>query len=395
MAAIPFFSAPHRMMFAGGVVQALAAMALWTWELLGRLPTPLQAPAWPWPPAWIHGGLMVFSIFPWFVFGFLMTALPKWMAARPLPQRRFVPPFTLMAAGWVLFYLGLLWPLLAPIGLAVAVAGWVGGGLALWRAVVGSLNDRRHADAVLVTLALGAAGLAVYAVALAQADAFLFRLAIETGLWGCLAPTFFTVLHRMLPFFTGAMVRGYRDYQPGWALWTVLAAFFGHGLCAILGVTAWRWLPDLVATAVVLHLSSRWGLRASFPFPMLATLHLGLLWLVVALVLYSVQALAVLSGDSWGGLLPLHALGAGFFASILIGMATRVTLGHSGRPIAGDRWGWRLFLVLQGVVVLRLAGEFASLFNLAAAFGWLVVFGGWAAVHLPMYLKARPDGQPG
>lgn len=47
MAAIPFFSAPHRMMFAGGVVQALAAMALWTWELLGRLPTPLQAPAWP------------------------------------------------------------------------------------------------------------------------------------------------------------------------------------------------------------------------------------------------------------------------------------------------------------------------------------------------------------
>jgi uncharacterized protein involved in response to NO len=93
--------------------------------------------------------------------------------------------------------------------------------------------------------------------------------------------------------------------------------------------------------------------------------------------------------------MPLHALGIGFFASIVIGMATRVALGHSGRPIGEDRWAWPLFLALQGVIVLRLAAEFVGELSVAAALGWLIVFGLWARVHFPMYFQPRPDGQPG
>ena len=128
---------------------------------------------------------------------------------------------------------------------------------------------------------------------------------------------------------------------------------------------------------------------------MLAMLHLGALWLAVGMSLFAVQAALGAAGIAWGGLLPLHAVGAGFFASVLIGMATRVTLGHSGRPIGDDRWAWPLFWIFQGVVALRLAGEFFPAASIAAAMGWLAVFGLWSVKHLPMYFRPRPDGQPG
>ncbi len=390
-----FFSAPHRLMFAGGAVQAVLAMVLWAWELQARHFSLLPVPTWPWPPAWVHGGLMVFGIFPWFIFGFLMTALPRWMAAAPLQPRHFRPAFFLMAGGWLLFLPGLALPSPALAGLALVGAGWLWGIAALAGVVRGSLNERGHAVAVLAALGLGVAGLAAYGAAVARVDAVWFRIAVETGLWGCLAPVFVIVLHRMLPFFTSAVVRDYESYQPMGALWLILAALLAHGILAAAELPAWRWLPDGVAAGVMAHLSSRWGLRAALGFPMLAMLHLGALWLTVGLGLYAVQGGLALAGVSWGGLVPLHAIGAGFFASILLGMATRVTLGHSGRPIAGDRWAWRLFLLHQGVVVLRLAGEFISPLSLVAALGWLAVFGGWAAVHLPMVVKPRPDGQRG
>lgn len=389
-----FFAAPHRLMFAGGVVQALAAMLFWALELGGRY-FGLPVPTWPWPPIWLHAGLMLFGIFPWFIFGFLMTALPKWMGAGPLQARQYIPPFLLLAAGWSLFYGGLALPPLALAGLLLVAAGWFRAAFSLWQAMRGSSNDRRHAFAVLAALCAGAIGVIVYAWTLARTDAGWYRLAVELGLWGGLAPVFFTVLHRMLPFFTSAVVRPYQSYQPMWALWLMLAALGGHGLLVAVGLNGLRWLPDALATGIAWHLSARWGLKASLKVPMVAMLHLGVLWLGAAMALYAVQGLLLAFGIAWGGLMPLHALGIGFFASILIGMATRVTLGHSGRPIGEDRWAWRLFLALQAVVALRLAGEFVGQLSVIAALGWLLVFGLWTRVHFPMYFQARPDGQPG
>lgn len=382
-------------MFAAGSVQLLVAMAVWLLELQGSYLGLLPVPTWFWPPAWVHGGIMLYGIFGFFIFGFLMTALPKWMAAAPLAPGEYLPTFGLMALGWLLFYGGLALPLLAAPGLALAVVGWLRGAWVLGRVIRTSMNPRGHAGAAVAALVAGALGTGAYAWALLAIDATGFRLAVELGFWGFLAPVFFIVLHRMLPFFTGAVVRGYREYQPAWALWAMLAGLVGHGCLDGFELTAWRWLADLPTALLAAHLSWRWGLRSALATPMVAMLHLGALWLAAGLGLFALQSLLALGGVSWGGLLPLHAVGAGFFGSILIGMSTRVTLGHSGRPIAGDRWAWPLFLVFQGVVGLRLAGEFAGLANVAAAAGWLAVFGAWGAVHLPMYLWPRPDGRPG
>src|SRR6185312_9049005 len=67
---------------------------------------------------------------------------------------------------------------------------------------------------------------------------------------------------------------------------------------------------------------------------LLGVLHIAFTWLPVAFVLFCVQDLALaIRGEQVLGPAPLHALAIGFFGSMLVAMVTRVTHGHSGRPL--------------------------------------------------------------
>jgi uncharacterized protein involved in response to NO len=74
--------------------------------------------------------------------------------------------------------------------------------------------------------------------------------------------------------------------------------------------------------------------------------HFAFAWLAVALALAALADVAAAARRTPGliGRAPLHALGLGFFGGMLMAMVTRVTLGHSGRPLVLDALTWRLFL---------------------------------------------------
>lgn len=397
----PFFSAPHRVMFFAGALQSLLGMAFWASDLGARYAGLYAAPPWPAPASWLHAALMLYGLFSFFIFGFLMTALPKWVAQGPLEQRHYVPAFALLVAGWLLFYAGLFAAALLPLGMTVAAAGWGIGWWALLASVRASISAHKtHAWVVLAALACGCSGLLLFAAGIAGSDPLLVGAAIEIGLWLFLVPVFFTVTYRMLPFFSGSVIRGYDEYRGRLPYWIVLGACVLHATLAIAELRQWLWLPDACGGAAALWLSWRWQLRKSFVSHLLAMHHLASVWLGLALLLFAAQSLAAFAGLGWGGRAPLHALTVGYFASILVGMATRVTLGHSGRLISSDVWAWRLFWLFQGVVLLRLLGEWfdaIASFNLIwlSALGWLGVFGMWNRVHLLMFLKPRPDGRAG
>ncbi len=397
-----FQSAPHRMMFFAGALQTLLGIAWWVVDLGARyagLYAPLSLPL---PAVWVHATLMIFGVFSFFIFGFLMTALPKWVAMRALKPSDYVPPYVLLVAGWLAFYAALLWlPSLMPLAMLLVALGWLLGWRPLWQAVHGSMNDnRQHAWAVLVANGFGITGLLTMAAGLALVEARLVGAAIEIGLWGFLAPTFFIVTHRMLPFFSGSVIRGYDEYRAIWPLWAMLGAFALHAVLAILGLRTWSWGVDLPAAGLMFWLAFRWQLWKSLASHLLAMHHLAGLWLATAFALYGVQSLLSMAGVAWGGRMPLHALTIGYFGSLVLGMATRVTLGHSGRLISSDVWSWRLFWLLQPVVLLRLTGEFVELSGPAnliwlSGLGWIAVFGQWSRVHLLMFVRPRPDGRPG
>ena len=53
-------------------------------------------------------------------------------------------------------------------------------------------------------------------------------------------------------------------------------------------------------------------------------------------------------------------LGIGFFTGMVVAMASRVTLGHSGRALEADDLTWYVLLGINIATLLRIVAEFSS-----------------------------------
>ncbi|HJV28710.1 MAG TPA: NnrS family protein [Aromatoleum sp.] len=393
------FAAPHRSMFLTGATMLLTAFTLWTVEIAARAGL-APSVSWTLPPVWMHALLVTCGMFPLFMFGFLLTAMPRWQAFDEIPQARWLGAWRLLAAGWAIAVVGMVVPGLLIAGLMLALAGWIGVLRVLWQVAHHGDLEALHARVICYAMTAGAlAPLAWIAVA-AGAGPVAARVAINAAIWWCLLPVFFSVCHRMIPFFSTGPIPGYQVVRPVWALWLVVGASIVHGGLSMVGASAFSWIVDLPAAFASLWLSRQWRLVPALKVPLLAMLHIGFLWLGIAWALFAVQSAAAMGGINILGLAPLHALGVGFFGSVLMGMVSRVTLGHSGRKLTADRLTWGLFLTLEIVAVTRGLAELVPAgwvpwAMLVSVLGWLGVFGSWAVRYVPIYLRPRSDGRPG
>jgi uncharacterized protein involved in response to NO len=393
-------AAPHRPMFLAGALQGVLVMAWWLADLVGRygagpyLPWTVAAPA-------AHAYLMLYGFFPLFIFGFLFTTYPAWLDAQKLSRQRYTAVFLLMAIGHLMFYMGLATSsALAISGVMLVLVGWGAALTALGKILLQAPHpDKRHAYVTTVALTLGWFGVAAFAGWLLTGEPLLLAFSVTGGLWLFLLPVVFTVSHRMIPFFSDCVLDDYTVVRPfGW-LWLALAAMAMHAVLALLD-SRWLWIPDLLLTLAAFYLAVVWQFWRSLKIRLLAVLHLSFLWLGIGAALYTTQSLAVfLSAVPVLGLAPLHAVAIGYCASMILAMASRVTLGHSGRTLLADRATWLVFLGFQGAAIARIAFEILpgrpvhALF--VAAGIWLASYGAWAFKYAPYYWRPRIDGRDG
>ncbi len=390
--------APHRMFFATGFCWLLAWFLWWAMLLAARAAGfgGLEPGR---PALLMHGAAALFLAYLPFMYGFLLTVYPRWMTA-PQPHRgAMIWAFALANAGQLLIMASLVAPA------AWAAAGWLlaSGALAiiattLFRILLRARQAVPHAVTVLFGLAAGFAGMLLFAMMTMRGDFAAWPLARGLGLWGLLLVVYFSVCHRMIPFFSSRVVAGYVTWRPDWILYLFVALALARALLE--PAPAFAWLATLPMAAIAVACALRWRPRTRSGTRLLDVLHIAFAWLPFGLTLAALADLAAAFGAP--GLLgraPLHALGMGFLGGMLVAMVTRVTLGHSGRPLVLDPLTWRLFLVVQAAAALRVAAEFlppaAAWLNLGAALAWAAALLAWAALTLPAYVRPRADGAPG
>lgn len=394
-------AAPHRLMFLGGAAQTLLAMFFWLAELLRR--TGAWAPPVPVIPGpWAHAYLMLFGLFPFFIFGFLFTVYPRWMGGEAVPHRRYIAVFVLLASGTVLFYAGLyVARLTMMLGLSLYLAGWGTALHALFAVYRRAPRHGTHEALLNLALTAGGVGVLLFLTGVASQNAMLVSFSRELGVWLFLIPVVFLVAHRMIPFFSQSALINYIMVRPTWAPPLMIVCVVGHVLFELAGLSAWRFVADAPMAIAALHHSWVWQFRRSFHARLLAMLHIAFLWLGIGMTLYTAQSLGLLvTGTDYFGRLPLHALGIGFFTGMVVAMVSRVTLGHSGRALTADDLTWRVLFGINVAAVLRLAAEIAPGFaggvlNVLAATAWLLSFLPWTWLYAPMYWRRRVDGKPG
>jgi uncharacterized protein involved in response to NO len=396
-------AAPHRLLFFVGATNVLLAMAWWAWWLvatrwLGGTSTQPSAPA-----GWMHAVIMQYQVLPAFIFGFLLTVFPRWMSLPPLRREHYVPVGIGMFGGQLATLAGVAGigdsGVLLRIGAVLTTAGWFIGTLWLVRLLHQDRGRTWHAVSCAFALGFGLLGLVLYSIYLYQPNARVMFVAIKLGTLAVLLPIYFTVCHRMIPFFASAALRGYEMVRP---LWTLACLWIGSLLHLWLELRhgyAWLWIVDVPLMTMTAWLLWRWWPRGTSMPSLLRVLFLGFAWLPITFALYAAQSVQfAITSEFILGRAPAHALFIGFFGSLLVAMVTRVTQGHSGRPLVLGNVAALAFILLQVVALTRIVAELlpnSLAMQAIAATGWLIAFAPWVVRSSWIYLTPRADGANG
>lgn len=373
---------PYRLFFLGAGAYAALHVGLWTLLLTRGI-----GPAPPNPMFW-HGYEMVFGYAGAVVTGFVLTAAANWT------NRKTVTPgvLALLFTAWCT----------ARIGGFAGVSPWiilVADGIVLWglfaalaRVLIITGNRRNYRFLPIIGLFAAAASLIQLAAAGVIPD---WRMALLHAAVDLLLILMVIMGGRVIPFFTRQRLPLLNVEDPEWL-----------GRCAsglvVLAVIAYWLLPDNVAAAAawfsacfVLARLAHWSPLGTRGEPMLWILHVGYLWLAIALFLRG----GALAWDWMPLPTALHAVMVGALGCLTLGMMSRVALGHGGHPMRAPTWLVPAFVLVGLAALPRLLSAWPALVDGRFAFtlaggAWFIAFALYVAVLAPVLLGPRRRAEP-
>ena len=373
-----------RPFFLLAALAAVLLMLLWVMIWRGRLAPPAYYDAVTW-----HSHEMLFGYTVAVIAGFLLTAVRNWTGIETWTGPRLGG----LALLWLLGRL-LPWvpgvPVWLLIGVDIAFLPMLMISLAgpLWQ-------GQNRVNRVFIPL-LGLMGLAnvlshlqLNGMATGLGDAHRVMLDLILLL-------IVLVAGRVLPFFSRNVLPG---FEPVSRPWLEKASILFIGLIAVaellrlpLSAMAVLWL--LFAPLQLFRLVG-WFERRVFDLPVLWVLHAGYAWLSLGSLLYGLSLLGMFTPSG-----ALHALTLGVVGVFTLGMMSRVSRGHTGRPINVSRPTASAFVLMNLGALIRVFGpavlpENYPLWVDASAGLWVLAFGLFAFAYVPILLRPRVDGKPG
>ena len=382
------FTYGFRPFFLGAGLAALLLVPAWAASF--TLGWPLATS---WPPMSWHAHEMLFGFVCAAIAGFLLTSVPSWTGQKGFAGRPLVAMTALWLLGRVLVGSSAFWPfgLVAAVDLAFLP---VLGALISWPLV---RERNRNTPLLLVLFLLWSCNVAFH-VSLWRDDPALARQALLAGI--NLALILVTVIGgRITPSFTAtalrqrgvdATVRSRRAMTP-----VVVALMVA--VAAIDLVRPGSVLAGAVALAAAAAQAARlaqWQGHRTLRDPIAWILHAAYAWLPIGLALKSLALLAgVAAAAFW-----LHALTIGALATMILGVMTRVSLGHTGRSLQLHRLTVLAYLLLSASVLVRVFGAAGSWLGYntviaASAALWTAAFASFLWVYAPILLAPRVTGR--
>ena len=387
----PFFSYGFRPFFLLAGLLAVMGMALWLLAINGS-PWPVQASR----STFWHAHEMGLGFGGAVMAGFILTAGANWTGRPPIRG----PLLVCLVLGWLCGRAAMLYSGLLPATLTMLLDLLfpVLLGLLVTREIVGARNRRNYGVLTIVwALTVFTILYHVAAIGSLSEESAADMQRIVARLFVYLLAVLITVLGgRVIPGFTGSWLRmrgasklpGARDWLETGIVPLTVAAGLSQALA-----------PDGIVTAVlcisagaahVLRLSGWRGL-ATAAEPLLLVLHVAYAWLGLGFLLLGLSAAGLPVPETAA----LHALTVGGIGGVILGMMTRVALGHTGRPLHAARITQLAYVLLGSSALLRAFGPLSATGSTLAYTGsgllWIASFSLFVWHYAPILTRPRAD----
>jgi uncharacterized protein involved in response to NO len=356
---LPLLSSAFRPFYFLGALYAILLMSVWLGAYLGQW----EAPSVGTPLRLWHGHEMLFGFAAAIIVGIVLTALPSWAGTEEICGGRLALLVVLWLAGRIAFWAAPWLPALAPAiaDLLLFPAVFVMVAPQLVRA-----SNRLYLLLLPVLLALAAAN-AVYHVGILSAHTHLAGLGLRGAIYSIIV--LYVLKGGVLtPIFTGNALRekGRGEQAP----FNVELEMLAIGVVLLLAALdlagarpLWTGLAALACAGVHAVRAARWKGWRLPDVPLVLVMHLGFAWLIFA---FALKAAAELTGlvpeAAW-----VHAFTVGSLGMMMLGLMTRVSLRHTGRPLVVPGSMKLAYALMFAAALLRLAATVHGLGSWAVA----------------------------
>lgn len=362
---------------------ALAYFILWMSGVISAWPSAWDALVW-------HRHEMLFGYAGAIIAGFLLTAVPNW-TGHPTPKgRSLIWLVSLWFAGRVsvLFSASLPSALVALLDVSFFAACAASIAPALIKS-----NNRKNYFFIALLVGLSVANGLTHTYT--EESSTLASLGITLAL-DIIIVIMLVIGGRVIPFFTerplGISIPRHPRLEKA-ALAATIAGLAVEALEISQGLAAALLLVSALLNGWRL---ATWRSLKTLPVPLLWVLHLGFAWIVAGLALKGL----VLAGLDIPSIIATHAFTVGGIGVLTLGMMARVSLGHSGRPLAVGKPMVLAFAAINLAACCRVFGVWLMpdhtmrFFEMSAAL-WLLAFGIFVVIYTPVLLRPRLDGKDG
>jgi len=140
----------------------------------------------------------------------------------------------------------------------------------------------------------------------------------------------------------------------------------------------------------------RWKPWLTLEVPLLWSLHISIKFIAYGLIILGASYLTteIPSNHIW------HLLTIGGMGGLILAMISRVSLGHTGRPLSPPKAMTLAYIFITLAALIRAIGPWISpekalmFIDISGTF-WLLAFGIFVVTYAPMLMSARKDGRPG
>ncbi len=382
----PIWRLAFRAGFLCGGLFAVLAMARWLYWMLE--PGHWGAAMSPW---WWHAHEMIFGFAAVVVAGFLLTAVANWTGQPGTSGWRLQLLFgAWLAARLVLWF----WPQYLLLAWAAEMLFFA---LLLYEFTRRVWPQRQWRNVVFVP-AIVVLALFSSASYTQSENAFLSQQWHYGGLWMI---TVFVVIvgGRVIPLFTGNRLGIKVKPLPAWFEYSTLGITAITALLSAAGnsAAAIKAMPMLCLLGAILHGVRLWrwqGWRTGSE-PLLWSMHLSYLCIPLAML-----GLAVTAGQPIAEKNLMHLLAIGTIGGMILTMMSRVSLGHTGRPLQAPRFlafafgALLLGAALRALLPLIDPNLTPWAWRISAGL-WITAFALFCWRYLPILSQPRTDGRPG